>query len=228
MKNLIFITLALLLAGCGADSFQPSEPAEASKEAEVAADSETAAAEEVVEETPVQKTLNELVTLVESGKAFDVGSYIPGDIPEGEYAFIPLTADGGYFAEKEMSGDILDNENFDSFGYVYVAGVGNVQTDGVLIKEEDVTALGFANAKELFELLTSTDLQMGSAYYKVGKDIPAGTYVATAEAGDGYVAIMSGPIGKSDIVDNEIFTGRFQFTVQDGQYLKLSDATIEQ
>ncbi|WP_269447382.1 hypothetical protein [Bhargavaea cecembensis] len=39
---------------------------------------------------------------------------------------------------------------------------------------------------------------------------------------------MSGPVGNSDIVDNAIFSGRFQFTVQDGQYLKLSDATIEQ
>ncbi|RSK33766.1 hypothetical protein [Bhargavaea beijingensis] len=58
--------------------------------------------------------------------------------------------------------------------------------------------------------------------------IKPGNYVATADEGDGYVAIMSGPVGNSDIVDNEIFSGRFQFTVQDGQYLKLSDATIEQ
>ena len=66
-----------------------------------------------------------------------------------------------------------------------------------------------------------------SAYYKVGIDIPSGTYVLESY-GSGYVAIMSGPVGKSDIIDNENFDGRYSVTVTDGQYLKVSRANISQ
>lgn len=39
---------------------------------------------------------------------------------------------------------------------------------------------------------------------------------------------MSGPVGKNDIVDNEIFNGRYSVNVTNGQYLKVSKGVIAQ
>lgn len=47
----------------------------------------------------------------------------------------------------------MDNENFDSFGYVYVRGAGNIQTRGVLIRVDAFEKLGVKSAKEIYEQL---------------------------------------------------------------------------
>ena len=163
--------------------------------------------------------------IVESGLGYGPGSYIKGDIPQGEYAFIPTDKNRKYYAEKDSEDNIIDNENFDSFGYVFVHEIGNIETDGYLVSLEALEQNGYSGVKELYEEVNNLEEYSDSAYYKVGKDIPQGQYIVESY-NRGYVAVMSGPIGKNDIIDNDNFNGRYSVNVLDGQYLKVSGGYI--
>lgn len=190
----------------------------------------TKTTQETKKEEPKAKTDKEIMTediagLIDAKEAFDIGSYVKGDIPVGEYAYVPLDSNGKYYSEEDSAGNIIDNENFDSFGYVYVQGAGNLQTQGVLIKSSAFKKLGVSGAKEIYEKLNNIPDYKESAMYKVGVDVSPGTYTLKSY-GEGYVEVMSGPVGNSDIVDNEIFNGKYSVTVSVGQYLKVSTAKI--
>ena len=182
-------------------------------------------------ETPVlteaQKKVLEVAKLIEdSDLAFDTGSYIAGDIPVGEYAFIRLGDGGQYYCEKDMAGNIVDNENFDSFGYVKVHGVGNLTTHGVLGSVKAFEKIGVASAKELEEKINSIENYNQGGYYKVGVDILAGTYVIESIGENGYYSKNTGPIGDSKIIDNDNFDGKVSVNLSNGQYIDVSRAII--
>lgn len=182
--------------------------------------------EETKKEEPKPKTAQELMlekvtSLIRSEDAFDTGSYVKGDIPAGEYAFVAFEGSGKYYSEEDGAGNIIDNENFDSFGYVYVHGAGNLQTRGVLIKIEAFEKLGVTSAKAIYEQLNGVTDYKDGAVYKVGVDIAPGTYTIESYS-SAYVEVMSGPVGKSDIIDNENFNGKYSIAVGTGQYLKVS------
>lgn len=181
--------------------------------------------EEPVELTPSEELLIKIMSLVEAGKAYDTGSYVKGDIPIGEYAFVSFDGSGQYYSEEDLSGNIIDNENFDSFGYVYVHGVGNITTAGALISIDAFKDLGVTSAIEIFETLNDTSNYKDSGWYKVGVDIEPGTYVIES-IGEAYVAVMDGPVGKSEIVDNNNFSGKYSVSVSEGQYLTVSRGSI--
>ncbi|WHX98013.1 hypothetical protein [Neobacillus sp. DY30] len=184
-------------------------------------------AKKEAEKTPQQKMIENITGLFALKQAFDTGSYIKGDIPAGEYAFISFSGSGKYYAEKDPAGNIIDNENFDSFGYVYVNDAGNIETQGVLINIAAFGTLGVSGAKQIYEIVNNVQDYKDSAWYKVGVDIPPGQYVIESY-GQGYVAVMAGPVGKSDIVDNENFNGRYTTNVTNGQYLQISKGKIAQ
>lgn len=189
----------------------------------------TQAAQETKEEeklkTAQEIMFDKVLGLMDSKEAFDTGSYVKGDIPKGEYAFVPFDGSGKYYSEEDSAGNIVDNENFDSFGYVYVQGVGNIQTQGVLIKVDAFEKLGVKGAKEIYEKLNNVTDYKESAWYKAGTDIAPGTYTIESY-GEAYVAVMSGPVGDSDIVDNEIFNGKHSVSVSAGQYLNVSKGKL--
>lgn len=178
------------------------------------------------EKSPKEQMFDGIKKLMESKQAFDTGSYVKGDIPVGEYAFIPIDGSGKYYSEDDAAGNIIDNENFDSFGYVYVHSVGNLETSGVLINVNAFGALGVKGAKEIYEKLNDTANYKGAAWYKVGLDIDPGQYTIES-LGQGYVAVMTGPVGNSDIVDNNNFNGKYSVSVGTGQYLKVSRGEIK-
>jgi len=180
---------------------------------------------EKVKKSPQEKMFDSLSVLIASGQAFDTGSYVKGDIPKGEYAFVTFDGGGQYYSEEDSAGNIIDNENFDSFGYVYVHGVGNVETQGVLIKVGALKKLGAKNAKKVYETLNNTEDYHGAAWYKVGADLKPGQYTIKSY-GEAYVAVMSGPVGDSEIVDNNNFKGKYSVSVQSGQYLQVSRGEI--
>ena len=166
-----------------------------------------------------------VVALMGEKLAFDTGDYQKGDIPAGEYAFVKFKGAGSYYEEEDSAGNILDNENFDSFGYVKVHGKGDITTGGVLININAFDRLGVSSAKEIYEKLNDTSNYFDAGYYKVGVDIPAGTYTVESY-GSGYYAILSGPVGSSDIVKNDNFNGKKTVTVRKGQYLEVSRSSI--
>lgn len=169
-----------------------------------------------------QEDIRGLNSLVASGSAFAPGSYAKGSIREGEYIFIGKK--GGYFSE-ELNGQIIDNENFPSFGYVYVHGIGDVETRGYLISAQALKQLGYTSPLALYRSLTQQPGYNFSGTYKGGVDIPAGSYIVRS-AGSAYVSVNSGPLGKSDIVWNANFNGTKSVDLESGQYLDVERASI--
>ena len=179
--------------------------------------------DEEMELTESDKMLLKLEPLMDEKLAFDTGDYIQGDIPSGEYAFVKLSGNIAYYSEKDSSENIIENEIFDSFGYVKVHAAGNLTTDGVLININAFGKLGVTSAKQIYEALHNlTDYHEGG-YYKVGVDIPAGQYVLESY-GRGYWAVMTGPVGSSDIIKNDNYNGRALVNVRDGQYLEITNS----
>lgn len=174
--------------------------------------------------TESEKMFLKITALMDENLAFDTGDYIKGDIPAGEYAFIKFSGSGEYYSEEDSAGNIIENENFDSFGYVKVHAAGNLTTRGVLVSINAFEKLEVTGAKELYEILNNNNDYHEGGYYKVGVDIPTGQYVLESY-GSGYWAVMTGPVGASDIVDNDNFNGRAAVIVKNGQYLTLSRAT---
>lgn len=174
-----------------------------------------------VSEKPQEKSKLDL--LVENKQAFMPGSYVKGDIPKGEFIFV--SSSGGYYAE-EREGEILDNENFDSFGYVYNHGIGDITTQGVLVSMDAAKNFQVAGAKQLYELVKNQVDYNFSGHYKVGADIKPGRYIFES-AGEAYVEVSSGPVGNGQIIRNEIFNGKKSFSLRPGQYVKVSRASYQ-
>lgn len=182
--------------------------------------------EPVKEKSPKEQMFDGIKKLMEAKQAFDTGSYVKGEIPVGEYAFVPFDGSGKYYSEDDAAGNIIDNENFDSFGYVYVHSVGNLETGGVLISVNAFGALGVKGAKEIYEKLNDAKNYRGSAWYKIGSDIDPGQYTIES-LGQAYAAVMSGPVGNNDIIDNNNFNGKYSVSVSAGQYLTISRGEIK-
>lgn len=236
LLSLLLLAIVLILSACGSDNPKKEladtesvtgqdEVNETEDEQIETEEEEEPVIEEVVELTPKQEIFSKIVDLIDEGLAFDTGSYIKGDIPKGEYAFVTFEESGNYYSEEDSAGDIIDNENFSSFGYVQVHEAGNIKTKGALVKIEALEQLGVSGAKELYEVMNELENYTDSGWYKVGIDIEPGEYIFESY-GSGYFAVMTGPVGNNDIVRNDNFEGRTSATVQEGQYLKLSKAYI--
>ncbi|PZX08287.1 uncharacterized protein YgiM (DUF1202 family) [Psychrobacillus insolitus] len=179
----------------------------------------------IIVETPYKAMVRKVNALISEGRAFTDGSYTIGEIPQGEYAFISLADDFNYYSEEYLSGEIIDNEIFESFGYVYVHEAGNIQTEGLLIDLDSLSSLGVTGAKGIYEVLNNVKNYNDSGMYKVGLDIQAGYYVIESSS-EAYVALLTGPIGRNDIIDNDFFDGRYALSISEGQYLQISGGTI--
>lgn len=162
--------------------------------------------------------------LLSEKRAFKEGDYAVGIIPKGEYAIIALENGHCYYSE-EANGQIIDNENFISFGYVYVHGIGNIKNGGILIELNSFSKTGYKSPKELYEDISGQKNYNFSAHYKIGLDIAPGTYLISS-INQGYMSINSGPVGNKEIIQNDLFNGSMSINVKKGQYLELSKANI--
>ncbi|WHP40784.1 hypothetical protein QIX46_19865 [Lysinibacillus boronitolerans] len=228
MKKIFYVGVlsALLLAACGESDEKPQNEKAVEASAEDIVEEEKETEVEEVEPTPKQQLSDALISLFDEKLAFDSGDYIQGDIPKGDYAFVRFN-EGQYYSEENQNGDIVDNENFDSFGYVFVHGVGNISNGGLLVNISAFEKLNVSGAKQIFEMLNDKTDYTDAGYYKVGVDIPAGSYVLESY-GDAYGEVATGPVGNSEIVTNNNFNGRYQVNVVDGQYLVFSNSMITQ
>lgn len=219
-KRILFCLIAILLvfsvSGCGSSSNGENYDDESKNGIE----------NPKRELTESEKMINNISNLIDEGLAYDTGDYIKGDILPGEYAFIKFDGSGSYYSEEDAAGNIVDNENFDSFGYVKVHGVGNIETGGVLVSLSALNKLNVTGAKQLYEILNNQKNYNQGGYYKVDVDINSGQYLLESIGGSGYWAIMTGPISNSEIVDNDSFNGRASVNLKSGQYITLSRATI--
>lgn len=149
---------------------------------------------------------------------YDAGMYKVGtDIPAGEYILKP-SAMAYYQVATDSTGtleSIVSNDNFSGTRYITVS-------DGQYLKLTGCTAYP---ASYVSDGKVKND-NLSGGMYKVGVDIEAGEYKVTPE-GDGYYEVDSSSAGTLDaIVANENFSSDVYVTVSDGQYLKLSGATL--
>jgi len=159
---------------------------------------------------------------------FKSGMYkIGADMPAGEYKLFSTggLSGGSYFEVAKDSSNTLEsivaNDNFFSFTYVTVSA-------GQYFKFTDARAVPADKA----EKSGPADGKYSSGMYKVGVDIPAGEYKVIPEEkstlGYGYYEITeSSRHTLDDIVANDNFKDPLYITVQNGQYLKLSEAYIQ-
>lgn len=150
-------------------------------------------------------------------RTYNAGMYRVGStIPEGEYYLYSTSNYGAYFEINTSSSGSLDsivaNDNFNYNSIIKV-------TSGQYLTLERCYAIpaGYASV--------STN---GEGMFKVGKDISAGEYqVISTDSIGGYYEISSDASHDMDkVIQNDFFTGNRYITLQNGQYLKLSNAKI--
>lgn len=216
---IVSVCAATVLIGCDdkSDTSQSADPSPTATNQKPDNGSDSAP---VQAQAPQQPSVMD--QLVSAGQAFEPGSYAKGTIPKGEYAYVGRNE--GYFGE-ELNGQIIDNQIFPSFGYVYVHGIGDIKTDGFLLSSTALKKLGYASASDVYRSLTKQEAYNFSGMYKVGTDLPAGNYVIKS-AGDGYVSVNTGPVGNSEIAWNDNFHGTKSANLTNGQYIELNKASI--
>ncbi len=229
---ILLLVFSLIITGCGSESNNTNAKGENNNTNNNLSNTGTNSNNNSKQEqkprelTESEKMIVKISELIDDGLAYDTGSYIKGDITPGEYAFVKFDGSGSYYSEEDAAGNIVDNENFDSFGYVKVHGVGNLETRGVLINVSAFGKLNVTGAKQIYEILNNQTNYNQGGYYKVGVDIEPGRYVLESIGGRGYYAVMSGPVSNNDIIKNDNFNGRASVNLKSGQYLDLSRSTI--
>ncbi len=235
MKRLLLaLSLIFILVACGDEVTKDIEKENVTSQNEEInqveksekSEEEEGEEKEKVELTEQDEKINDIVGLMDYENAFNSGDYAQGDIPKGEYAFLALDDGGNYYSEVDASGDIIANENFSSFGYVKIHEAGDITNDGVLINIDSFDDLEVAGAKELYEIVMDIEDYEDGAWYKVGTDIDPGEYTIESY-GSGYAAVMTGPVGNTDIVNNDNFNGEYTVHLEEGQFLNISKATIK-
>lgn len=170
-------------------------------------------------ENPETTDTEEETAPAEDQKRYTAGTYKIGtDMPAGIY-LVKTTGKSGYFAITSDSsgelGTIIDNNNFEVQDYIEVF-------DGEYLKLSSGTYAEPVNENTAY----NNNIYFGGSF-KVGTDIPAGEYQVIADK-SGYWARLNGPYGLNrEIIANENFEGSTYVTVNDGEYLVLSnDAMI--
>ena len=93
-----------------------------------------------------------------------------------------------------------------------------------MIDLDSLSSLG-VTTKGIYEVLNNVKNYNDSGMYKVGINIQAGYYVIESSS-EAYVELLTGPIGRNDIIDNDFFDGRYALRISEGQYLQVSGGTI--
>lgn len=209
------ILITFLLTSCGSTQQPAPQPNQQNNTAPRALNQQTATS------TPVPSP-----TIKQAG--FISGMYKIGkDMPAGEYKLFATDGLAGvsYFEIAKDSTNsvesIVANDNFASFTYVTVA-------EGQYFKMTDARAVPVDQA----EKSGPVESRYGSGMYKVGVDIPAGEYKILPEEnstlGFGYFEVTKSSRHRlDDIVSNDNFKDSRYITLENGQYLKLSEAYID-
>jgi hypothetical protein len=148
------------------------------------------------------------------------GMYKVGtDLSAGEYVIITNNSEQGYMQiTKDSTGtfdSIISNENIANRTYVTVN-----DTEYLTVKSGKIYPLDKAPK------IDTSSGTLSDGMYKVGTDIQAGEYKINSPS-NGYIEITSGSRHTLDgIISNDNFTGDKYITIQDGQYMKLHNATL--
>lgn len=149
------------------------------------------------------------------------GVYLVGqDIPAGEYYVKAISGSCYIEIAKDSPGtlqSIITNENLQNYGYITLySGEYFTIRNGMFIE------LDYAPTATLLDGVYPAGM------YKVGRDIPAGEYkICSVSNGIAYVEVSTNSRHVlNSIVTNSNFTGEKYITLQDGQYLTITNGYV--
>lgn len=134
------------------------------------------------------------------------------DISAGEYVLVADKDAVGYF---EVASDSTYSPTVTITNDLFINNSIVTVTDGQFLLLERCTA---------YKIDKSPTLDTGGeGMFKVGKDIPAGTYkILPGKDQEGYYSIKRDSLHLHDsLISEELFTGEVEITVENGQYLTL-------
>ncbi|MCL1949552.1 MAG: hypothetical protein FWF59_07465 [Turicibacter sp.] len=146
---------------------------------------------------------------------------VGADIPAGDYFIKADENTHGYvMLAKDNSGSldaVITNKNFRTHSFLTVK-----EGEYLIVKRATLFEAGQAVVP------TFMDGTLGDGVYRVGIDIPAGTYLVKATSNvAGYYQVATDSRGtSSNIVSNSNFTEEISITLDEGQYLTLTRAQI--
>jgi hypothetical protein len=225
ISGAIIAVLAVGAANSDADDTDAPEESSATTVnyvlADTAADKEpraiTTKTQTVLDETTEAATTEAEAT----AKYYQEGVYKVGkDLPAGEYLLTSYDDRyvGGYMCVSSDSNrsDIIHNELFLTFHYITVE-------NGQYL---ELTRCGAVSVEEDSLTFKSYD-DLGPGMYRIGTDIPAGEYklIADKDAIAAYSCIYDNSSAYRKIIANDIINNNSYVTVEEGQYLLLSQCT---
>lgn len=156
---------------------------------------------------------------------YQAGTYNVGtDIPAGQYVMTPTVQyqDGYYFLKNYnraiISSGVVDCDKFMTRGYATAQNGDEFELDYATM----------IPAKDAGRLLPYGGDVYNPAEYKIGFDLPAGTYTIFTLHGDSNYEIRSSDshLGYGNIIDSQNISSDTNVTVKDGQYLKLTNCAL--
>lgn len=200
-------------------SSQPQTPAQTQPQAQTPPQTQTPTQTQTPAQTQPQPSTPTTQTQTPAVKTYKAGMYKIGtDMPPGEYtliasgmAYFQISSDStGSFAS------IVANDNFEGRSIVTVSA-------GQYLTLTRCTAYAVSDAPAV--KLTNGILPQGM--YRVGVDLAPGEYKASATS-MGYIEVSKDSKHSiSSIITNDNFEGDKYITVKEGQYLKLTRATLK-
>lgn len=140
------------------------------------------------------------------------------DIEPGIYKLTCLTEDYAHYKITNGKGNnninILEENVFSSFAYIELKN-----NQGLYLVDSDITPLS-----ESSPYIPENNIYI-NAEYKVGFDMPEGTYSITSQGNIGSIQISTSPSSK-DIFFQQYISGEVTINVKDGQYLTISMVTL--
>lgn len=156
---------------------------------------------------------------------YNAGTYNVGiDIPAGQYVMTPTTKyQEGYYFTTNYDRSIISSGCVDCDSFM-IRGYATVQNG-------DKFELDYATmipAKDAGRLLPYKDDLYNPAEYKIGFDLPAGTYNLYYLDSKSHYEIRTSDshLGYGNAVDSQDISGNTSVTVKDGQYLKLTHCAL--
>lgn len=171
-----------------------------------------------------------IMAIVVMGMSFvSAGLFSDGDalLGDGQYKVGKDLPAGEYYAKcsgNNLYIEVASDSSGDLDSIVYNLNTGG----GVYITVEDGEYLKISGG-DLYELDKAPDRGADGGYYKegmykVGDDIPAGEYNVEASNGLAYIEVSSDSRHQIEgIITNDNFENNEFITVEDGQYLTLSN-----
>lgn len=159
-------------------------------------------------------------TKKEDENKIKAGNYKVGqDMPAGEYIIISSKGLGYVEVTKDSSGtldSIVMNDNVQGNTIITVK-------DGQYVNLKSADMYAFDKTPSL----KPEDGIYKSGMYKVGVHIPAGEYKVVPDSNMGYIEVDKDSLGGlQSIITNDNLQAEKYITVQDGQYLKIKNASI--